>query len=165
MQNTTPQNLFTTPSIKRRMACWLYEGILLYAIVYLANYFFSVITKTEHGLQNRLGQQVFSFIVMGLYFCYCWSKGQTLAMKTWKIGIRDRLGNLLSWKRAFIRYCLAWVWFLPPLVFYGISGIAVVYMYWLVPMWVIIWVVITMLRKDKQFLHDVFAGTRLVSVY
>ena len=30
-----------TPSLRRRMACWLYEGILMFGVVFIADYLFS----------------------------------------------------------------------------------------------------------------------------
>ncbi len=37
--------------------------------------------------------QAFLFVVFGVYFVWFWSKGQTLAMKTWGIRVVDRLGR------------------------------------------------------------------------
>jgi len=54
-----------TPSLARRMSCWVYEGMLLFAVVFIASYLFSSLTQTRHGLQNRLGQQIFIFLVLG----------------------------------------------------------------------------------------------------
>ncbi|MFM7698735.1 MAG: RDD family protein [Limnohabitans sp.] len=104
------------PSLSRRMCCWVYEGMLLFAVVFIASYFFSSLTQTRHGLQNRLGQQIFIFFVLGMYFSWFWYKGQTLAMKTWHIRALDIHGNPLTKKRAWARYVLSWIWFVPPLV-------------------------------------------------
>jgi len=48
-----------TPPLIRRLGCWFYEGILLFAVVFMAGYLFSTLTQTRHGLQHRLGQQLF----------------------------------------------------------------------------------------------------------
>ena len=77
------------PSLTRRMSCWVYEAMLLFAVVFMASYLFSSLTQTRHGLQNRLGQQIFIFLVLGVYLTWFWRKGQTLAMKTWHIRVLD----------------------------------------------------------------------------
>ena len=104
----------TTPSILRRMACWLYEGILLFGVVFIADYLFSALSQTRHALENRHPQQIFLFLVLGIYFVWFWARGQTLAMKTWHIRVVDRSGNRLTQKQALVRYVLSWMWFLPP---------------------------------------------------
>ena len=88
-----PNATLPTPSLKRRMACWLYEGMLLFGVLFIADYLFSTLSQTRHALENRLPQQLFLFLVLGIYFVWFWSRGQTLAMKTWHIRIVDRQGT------------------------------------------------------------------------
>jgi uncharacterized RDD family membrane protein YckC len=76
-----------TPSLRRRMACWLYEGMLLFGVVFIAGYLFSSLSQTRHAMDNRPGLQAFVFLVFAIYFVWLWSKGQTLAMKTWDIRV------------------------------------------------------------------------------
>ena len=96
------------PRLRRRMACWLYEGMLLFGVVFLADYLFSTLSQTRHALDNRLGQQLFIFLILGIYFTWFWHKGQTLAMKTWQIRITDVQSHGLTQKRALLRYVLSW---------------------------------------------------------
>ena len=88
-----------TPSLRRRMACWLYEGLLLFGVVFISGYLFSTLSQTRHALDNRHGLQAFIFLVFGVYFTWFWHKGQTLAMKTWHIRIVDAQGRALTQKR------------------------------------------------------------------
>lgn len=97
------------------MACWLYEGMLMFGVVFISGYLFSTLTQTRHALDNRHMQQAFLFVVFGIYFTWFWAKGQTLAMKTWHIRVVDRCGAALTQPRALLRYTLSWLWFLPPL--------------------------------------------------
>ena len=113
---TPPPLRLIAPSLPRRMACWLYEGMLLFGVVFIAGYLFSALTQTRHALDNRHAQQAFLFVVLGIYFTWFWHKGQTLAMKTWHIRVVDRWGRPLTQTRALWRYVLSWSWFLPPLV-------------------------------------------------
>lgn len=92
------------PSLVRRMACWLYEGILMFGVVFIAGYLFGTLSQTRNALDNRHALQAFLFVVFGIYFVWLWSKGQTLAMKTWNITMVDRAGQPVTQARAFLRY-------------------------------------------------------------
>ena len=115
-QDSTASTLPDTPGLWRRMACWLYEGMLLFGVVFLSGYLFGTLSQTRNAMDNRHALQAFLVIVFGIYFVWFWSKGQTLAMKTWNIRIVDTQGIAISQWRALWRYILSWVWFLPPLV-------------------------------------------------
>ncbi len=150
------------PSLKRRMACWLYEGILLFAVTFMAGYLFSTLSQTRYALDNRHGLQAFVFLVLGIYFTWFWHKGQTLAMKTWHIRIVDGLGMPLSQKQAFIRFLFSWVWFLPPLCFSGLFSYSGLDSLLVLASWVAIWALLTRLQTQGHFWHDIWAGTRLI---
>ena len=144
------------------MACWLYEGMLMFGVVFIAGYLFGTQTQTHHALDNRHPLQAFLFVIFGIYFTWFWSRGHTLAMKTWHIRIVDRQGRPLTQGRALARYMLCWLWFLPPLAliapFQLSSGeIAVI-----LTGWISIWALLSRLHPERQFLHDALAGTRLI---
>ena len=152
-----------TPSLRRRMACWLYEGILMFGVVFIADYLFSTLTQTRHAMDNRHAQQAFLFLIFGIYFVWFWSHGQTLAMKTWDIRVTDLQGRPLSQQRALLRYVLAWVWFLPPLAVSWIFTVEVRQALVLAGGWIAIWAILSLFHPQRQFLHDALAGTRLTS--
>lgn len=82
------------------------------------------------------------FLLLMLYFVWCWIKsGQTLPMKTWKLRIANPDGSALRPAQALLRYMAAW----PSIVIFGLG---------------LIW---ALFDKDRQFLHDRIAGTRIVS--
>lgn len=152
----------STPSLKRRMACWLYEGLLMFGVVFISGYLFGTLSQTRHALDNRHALQIFLFVIFGIYFVWFWAKGQTLAMKTWDIRLVDSNNHAVSQKRALARYCLSWVWFLPPLLAispFQLSGAEVTV---LVMGWVAVWALLSRIHPDRQFWHDAWAGTRLV---
>lgn len=144
------------------MACWLYEGLLLFGVVFIAGYLFGTLSQTRHALDNRHLLQAFVFVVFGIYFTWFWAKGQTLAMKTWHIKVVDRAGQAVSQPRALLRYLLCWLWFLPPLAAiapYALSaGEATV----LTLGWIAVWALLSRFHPQRQFWHDAWAGTRLV---
>lgn len=160
--NLQAQPSLTAPPLTRRMACWLYEGILLFGVVFIAGYLFSTLTQTRHALDNRHLQQGFLFVVFGIYFTWFWAKGQTLAMKTWHIRVVDRRGQPLTQARALLRYLLSWMWFLPPLAVGGAFRLPGGELTVIVIGWVTIWAVLSRFHPQRQFLHDALAGTRLV---
>ncbi len=144
------------------MACWLYEGMLLFGVVFIAGYLFSALTQTRHALDNRALQQAFLFIVLGIYFTWFWAKGQTLAMKTWHIRVVDRTGQPLTQQRALLRYVLSWLWFLPPLAAIAPFGLSGAESSVIIIGWVLVWALLSRFHPRQQFWHDALAGTRLV---
>ncbi len=156
-----------TPSLRRRMACWLYEGMLLFAVVFIAGWLFSTLGQMRDAMDARRPLlQAFLFLVFGIYFTWFWSRGQTLAMKTWHIRVVDRLGRPVSQARALARYVLAWVWFLPGL---GISQLAGLKgggpVTGALLAWVLVYAALSRLHPDRQFLHDAICRTRVITWY
>lgn len=145
------------------MASWFYEGILLFGVGFVADYLLDTLSQSRHGLKNRELRLIFLFVVFGIYFVWFWAKGQTLAMKTWHIKLVDIQGHAVSQIRALARYCLSWVWFLPPLAASTMFGTTVQETALLVTGWIIFWAMLSRLHPSGQFWHDALAGTRLVS--
>ncbi|WP_313313300.1 RDD family protein [Pulveribacter sp.] len=150
------------PPLRRRMACWLYEGMLMFGVVFIAGYLFSTLTQTRHALDNRHALQAFLFVIFGIYFTWFWSRGHTLAMKTWHIRLVDRAGRNVSQPRALARYVLSWLWFLPPLALLAPFHLSGGELFVLVVGWVAVWALLSRLHPERQFLHDALAGTRLI---
>lgn len=145
------------------MSCWVYEGMLLFAVVFIAGWLFSTLGQMRDAMDARRPLlQAFLFVIFGIYFSWFWSRGQTLAMKTWNIRVVDRAGRPVSQLRALWRYALCWIWFLPPLVllpavrFTGAEAAVVMLG------WVAVWAVLSRFHPQRQFWHDALAGTQLV---
>jgi uncharacterized RDD family membrane protein YckC len=117
----------------------VYEAILLFAVAFFAAwifYFASGGADTTRAGAARLELQAFILVVFAAYFLWNWLRGgQTLAMKAWKIRLVE-----VTPRKALLRFLLACL-----LVPTGIS---------------IVW---ALLDRDRQFLHDRLAGTRLVN--
>lgn len=145
------------------MACWMYEGLLMFGVVFIAGYLFGTLSQTRNALDNRHALQAFLFVIFGIYFVWFWARGQTLAMKTWNIRVVDTQGARLSQKRALLRYALSWLWFLPPLAVSWLFGLTGQEAAVLALGWVAIWAILSRFHPDRQFWHDALAGTRLVS--
>jgi uncharacterized RDD family membrane protein YckC len=159
---STQPNALQAPRLMRRMACWLYEGLLLFGVVFITDYLFSTLTQTRNALDNRHAQQATLFFVLGLYFSWFGHKGQTLAMKTWGIRLVDENGDRLTMGKALLRYLTSWIWFAPPLLLSWIMSFAVLQSIGCMLSWIGLWALSCLLRVDQQFWHDIWAGTRLV---
>jgi len=145
------------------MASWLYEGLLLFGVLFIADYLFDTLSQSRHALVNREIRQAFLFVVLGIYFSWFWSKGQTLPMKTWHIRVVDREGKPLSQARAWCRYVVSWVWLLPPLMLAWLLEFGVALSAFITFDWIVFWAALSMLHPEKQFWHDAWVGTRLVT--
>lgn len=156
-----------TPRRLRRFACMMYEGVLLFGVVFLAGYLFDTLTQSRNALMLRHGRQAMLFVAMGIYFVACWRmRGQTLPMKTWNIRLVDAQGRTPSPAVLILRYVL--VWPVPLLAaalvlaasrYTGYSSTDLLIVF--TPFTAFIW---TWFDRDQQFLHDRVLGTRLIDV-
>ena len=145
------------------MACWMYEGMLMFGVVFIAGYLFGTLSQTRNALDNRHPLQAFVFVVFAVYFVWFWAKGQTLAMKTWHIRVVDTNGQPITQQRALLRYLLSWMWFLPPLAASWMLGVSATKGAFLTLAWVAIWAFLARFHPQRQFWHDAWAGTRLIT--
>jgi len=126
-----------TPGLPRRLASMVYEAILLFAVAFLAAWVFFLASggrdATAGAMRHLL--QLCIGLFFAAYFLWSWLRGgQTLAMRAWRIRLID-----ITPASAFIRLILAAL-----LVPTGIS---------------LIW---ALFDRDRQFLHDRLARSRLV---
>ncbi len=121
------------------MGSLAYEALLLTAILFICTWVFLFFAQPLESSVARPLLQIWLLLVTGAYFVYCWTHGgQTLPMKTWRIGVVMRDGGTLNMKTAIKRYLLA----LPS------CGLGFAW---------------ALFDRDRQFLHDRLAGTRLVA--
>lgn len=154
------------PSRWRRFACMMYEGVLLFGVVFLASYLFDTLTQSRSGMMFRHSRQAVLFLAIGLYFVLCWRKrGQTLPMKTWNIRLVDSSGGQPGLGTLLLRYILIWpVPLLAALLVltaskatgYSSTDLLIVF----APFASFIW---TWFDPQHQFLHDRLAKTRLIN--
>jgi uncharacterized RDD family membrane protein YckC len=152
-----------TPSVRRRLATMLYEGVILFGVVFIAGYLFSTLTQQRNGLTHHNIMAAWIGFVVGLYFVWFWThSGQTLPMKTWRLRVVAADGSPLSAPRAVLRYLLAWLWFLPPLALHPLLGLSLPHTLMIAAVWFVLWAATGRLGASRQFLHDRLAGTRIV---
>ena len=136
---STPE--ISLAGVRRRLASMLYESLLLLGVL-------SVGFMLPHLALGMIWEIVLPgpvlvahvFLLMGAYFVWYWRHGgQTLAMQTWKLKLVRDDGSPPSLGQLLLRYFLSW----PSLLFYGAG---------------LFWV---FFDRDRQFLHDRLAGTRI----
>ncbi len=135
----------------------------MFGVVFLAGYLFGTLSQTRNAMDNRHALQAFVFVVFGIYFVWFWAKGQTLAMKTWDIRVVDVQGQGITQKRALLRYALSWLWFFPPLIVGWVLGLLATQSAILTLGWVVVWAMLARFHPQKQFWHDAWAGTQLIT--
>ena len=120
-----------------------YEALLLIGVLAAVVVVPHLILATATGvLLPTSVLRVYVFLVLAAYFLWHWrGGGQTLAMRTWKLRILTHSNGMPSLLQLAIRYVLAW----PSILLFGVG---------------ILW---ALLDRDRQFLHDRLAGTRIVS--
>ena len=130
------------PGLRRRIASMAYESLLLLGVL-------SISFMLPHLAIGMAFDTVLPgwalighvFLVLGAYFLWYWHHGgQTLAMQTWKIRLSTPSGAQPSLSRLTLRDVLA-----GPCVLYLGAGL-----FW------------ALFDRDRQFLHDRLAGTRMV---
>lgn len=136
-----PASQHGRPGIPRRLACMFYETLLLIGVLALALVLPHVLIGAfAHRMATPTIVQAHFFLVLLVYFLWFWSDGrQTLAMKTWRIRLVTRGGLPVRPAQALLRFLLSW-----PSIVLGGAGI----------LWALV-------DRDRQFLHDRLAGTRL----
>lgn len=128
-----------TPGLPRRLASMAYEAVLLFAVGFFATWLFFFASGGREATSGwlRHALQLFILAVFAAYFLWCWLRGgQTLAMKAWGIRLVD-----VTPRKALLRLLLAA--FLVP------TGISLIWVFF---------------DRDRQFLHDRLAHTRLLLV-
>ncbi len=155
----------TAPSLPRRLACFVYEAVLLFGVVMISGYLYSSLTQQRNALEGRHGLQAFVFLIFGIYFAWFWSHGgQTVAMRTWHIRVVKADGSPLTQPLALARYLLAYVWFLPGLAIGWWSGLQGSAALWPLALNLILILLLARFAPERQFLHDMLLGTRLIDV-
>jgi len=155
-----------TPSLLRRLTAMLYEAFLLTAVEMLVTFVYLVGTRNQHSPVYDSAQHCIQFLVTAAYFIHAWTdSGHTLAMKTWRIRVVSPGHARVPPRVAAKRFMLAWGWFLPALAacwLLGVnswSGVAIA-----LAIGIAAWAMTAFFDRDRQFLHDRLAGTRLIQL-
>ncbi len=131
------------PGLPRRLACAVYELLILAALLLVACFPFLAFAGDATAGWKRHLMQAYVLAVVGIYLVWFWTRGgQTLAMKTWKIRLVAWDGGPVPPAAALRRYAFALA---------GLACLGVGFLW-------------AFLDRDGQFLHDRLARTRLRAV-
>jgi len=133
----------TRAPVMARIAAMIYEALLVTAVVFVASFIIIPVVGEMRAPWQKLLFQVYLLGILFAYFAAFWLRsGQTLAMKTWRIRLVNQAGGTISFRQALLRFFLALLGLL-------LGGLGI---WW------------ALVDRDRQFLHDRLAGTRLVRV-
>jgi uncharacterized RDD family membrane protein YckC len=118
-----------------------YELLLLIAILFISGWAFLAVTRVLDPALSRPPLQLYLLGVTAIYFVYCWTHGgQTLPMRTWRVRLVARDGGAITLRTGIYRYLFA-------LAGFGLCGLGLAW---------------ALFDRDRQFLHDRIAGTKIV---
>jgi uncharacterized RDD family membrane protein YckC len=125
----------------RRLLSLVYEALLLAAVLLAGGVAFTAFAGHLEPALARPLLQLLLLLLAGGYFVWQWHRGgRTLPMKTWRMRLVTAAGEPLTLRHALRRFVFALTGAL-----LGGSGV--------------IW---AFFDRDRQFLHDRLAGTRIV---
>lgn len=159
-----PAGDLSAPGVSRRLACLVYEALLLFGVIMGAGLVYGLATDQRNAMVGTWGLRIAVFLVLGLYFVWFWTRhSQTLAMRTWRLKLVTVTGQPLGHLRAAGRYMLCWVWVMPALAilhFSGATGGARTF--FALCAGVLLYAASAYCRRDRRFWHDVICGTHIV---
>lgn len=133
----------TPPGIWPRLAILVYDGLLLFGVLFVASLVFELASGYRGQGPLRIWFQMYCLSIVATYFIWFWERhGQTLAMRAWRIRVANANGDKLRWHQAALRFALATVG-------WALAGLT---LWW------------SFLDRDKQYLHDRLGGTRLTRI-
>ena len=157
-------------SLPRRLAALAYEALLVTALVFVLGFAMLPLVSPGAGatrtlavpaLPARVGLFLVTFALLAWYFTWSWTGGRaTLAQKSWRLSVAAVHGGPASRRDALARYLAAWIGPVLAVALYlvlqphgvGAHAAWVVALGWL----------FALVDRDRQFLHDRLAGTRVV---
>lgn len=157
------QELPKAVGLPRRMAALLYDGLLLFGVLFVASLAIMLPFDVTYGSPLYPLYILYIYVVAFLYLGWFWTHaGQTLGMKTWHIRVQARDGGPPSWRAAALRFLSALLFWLPAAGLYlgseGRSGLFS--MLGLLPLLLdYLW---CFRNPQRMALHDLMSGTRLV---
>lgn len=157
--------------LARRLAAIPYELLLLAAMAFVAGFVMLPLMSPQSAVRNALtipplyARTLMACVLAGgatLFYAWNWSGGRrSLPQKVWNLRVVDRAGAALGWKQALLRALLVWIgpvlalaaW--PAMHASGHGGFAALF--------VVVNYVWALVDRDRRFLHDRLAGTRIVA--
>lgn len=154
------------PRVAVRLACGLYEGMLLFGVLAGASLVYGIVLRPDGQSNWGTGYSAFLLVVMAGYFTWFWSKGETLAMATWHLRLQRRgsAGVPPGPVRALLRFAGSLLCFMPALLTLHLLGLE----QQRTALWLSLaanigaYALLARLHPSRQFLHDLLVGTEMI---
>ncbi|MDH5435183.1 MAG: RDD family protein [Gammaproteobacteria bacterium] len=131
------------PGLFKRLAAILYDGMLLFGVLFFASLLVMVFVDEPAHLSSHLWYRLYLIGVCYFYFAFAWTRtGQTLGLKTWQLRIQQPDGENITWLQSMIRFAGAIVSWLA----FGLG---------------FLWIVVD---KKNMAWHDYLSKTEVVSL-
>ena len=97
--------MMSHPGLFKRFAAILYDGMLLFGVLFFASLLVMAFVDEPANLASHLWYQLYLVGVCYLYFAYAWTQsGQTLGLKTWKLRVQQPDGKNITWIQSLMRF-------------------------------------------------------------
>ena len=154
------------PGLNRRMASFVYEGLLLFGIGLVPGAIgalFVALTGHQHPLQSDTSLRTITLLIYAVYFTWFWSgTGQTLPMKTWHLRVVTAQGQRLTQERSLMRFIASCAWFAPAALLSALNGWTGWQALGAAAVGVVAYALLALLHPQRQFWHDALCSTRIV---
>ncbi len=173
-----PAGEIPTASLWRILAAWLYDGMLLFAVLLLTSAIYilpqqlampvDASNPQNLSVSHFSGPLFYSLLLLISYFFFAWfwtHGGQTLGLKAWSLRVQTMEGRSISWTQALIRYFTAAApWILALFIYAQLDKTAMLSSqskYWvlLTGFSGLLWALID---KKNRTLQDIFSASRIV---
>lgn len=159
--------------LAKRLIGVVYELLLMIAILMVSGGVYQAIAGVAgvppQALSQHSGWQsglfVWVTLILFLYYSFCWTRsGQTLPMKTWKMRLVSEQNQPISLHQAQWRFFSLMCFVLPlgPVWMLGRHQVIPAPFVWIAVLWAVLPYAWGFFDKDRQFLHDRLAHSRII---
>jgi uncharacterized RDD family membrane protein YckC len=143
-QSASTPVLTSPASFGRRLGAFVYDALLLFAVLMLAGALFMLVNGGQPtSFWSRLCYQLYLLLVSFLYFAGFWVRGgQTVGMLAWQLRVVSPDGATIGWDRASKRFAIG----ILSLLCGGVG---------------FLW---ALFDKEGRAWHDRFSNTRLIRI-
>jgi len=158
-----------TAGFLRRVGAFLYDILLLMAIIVIAGFVALPFTGGEAPSPGNPFYQTYLFVICYIFFAWFWTRGgQTLGMRAWRLRVQNEDGSTINLSQALLRFMAGiatsillgiGIYLLKsePMSVRFIGGVAALILLLLSFLWIFI-------DKKKLAWHDHFSSCKVVEL-
>jgi len=158
---------YPTAGFLRRLAAFMYDILLLLAIIVIAGFVALPFTGGEAPSPGNPFYQTYLFVLCYVFFAWFWTRGgQTLGMRAWRLRVQNEDGSAISLSQSLLRFMAGVAMFVllgigiyfiksEPMSLRFIAGIAALLVFSLSLLWIFV-------DKQKFAWYDRFSGCKVI---